>query len=64
MLSDQNFMENLEGEVLFVLSGSSMEVSYLIEGFFVCDEVAYHPKDSDASISVPLTTSIPVCRYK
>lgn len=43
--------------MLFVCSGPSREVSCLMEDFFVRDEVAYPPKDSDASTLVHLPAS-------
>lgn len=52
-------MDNPEGDVLFVSSVSSTKVSCLMKDFFVWDEVACPPKDSDTSTSAPLPTSEP-----
>lgn len=57
--SNREYMDNPEGVVLFVRSGYSMEVSCLMQDFFVRDKVAYPPKDLDISASSFLPLSNP-----
>lgn len=57
--NDREYMDNPEGEVLFVTSMSSTVVYCLMEDFYVRDEVAYPLKDLDALISASLPVSNP-----